>query len=102
VMEFGFEVDVPKVREVRQSVEDLPVVALTRQGELYLNEKPVNINALGDEIKRRFPQSQSAYVRADKETVYDPLAQVISRLHEAGIKVNLVTQPADSGDTAGK
>ena len=46
VMEFGIEVDVPKVRNVKDSAQELPVVNVTKDGTLYLNEKPVNINAL--------------------------------------------------------
>src|SRR5438552_11340918 len=54
VMEFGLEVDVPKVKQTRDKVEELPVVTITRDGESYLNDKPTNINTLGDEIHKRF------------------------------------------------
>ena len=37
VMEFGLEVDVPKVKQVKSTTEELPVVSITRNGELYLN-----------------------------------------------------------------
>ncbi|MEN6601146.1 MAG: biopolymer transporter ExbD, partial [Bryobacteraceae bacterium] len=50
VMEFGMEVDVPKVKTVRESAEELPVINITRSGELFLNEKSVNINDLASEI----------------------------------------------------
>src|SRR5262252_2508333 len=53
VMEFGMEVNVPEVKQVRDSAEDLPVVSITRDGNLFLNEKPVNINALPDEVAKR-------------------------------------------------
>ena len=48
VMEFGLEVEVPKVKQVRNTAEELPVVTITKNGETYLAEKPVNINVLGD------------------------------------------------------
>ncbi len=54
VMEFGMEVNVPEVKQVKDSAEDLPVVSVTRDGKLFLNEKPVNINSLSDEIAKRF------------------------------------------------
>src|SRR5207247_670658 len=54
VMEFGIEVDVPKVKQVQDSAKELPVINITRDGDLYLNEKPVNINALGSILKSRF------------------------------------------------
>lgn len=98
VMEFGLEVDVPKVRQVRDSAEELPVVTLTRDGQLYLNEDAVNINELGEMVRKRFPGEEAVYLRADKGTVWDPIAQVISALGEANLKVNAVTQPVDEAE----
>src|SRR3954449_6793658 len=50
VMEFGLEVDVPKVRQVRETAEELPVVTIGKSGEIFLADKPVNINVLGNEV----------------------------------------------------
>ena len=46
VMEFGLEVEVPKVKAVKNSAEELPVVTLTKSGQLFLGEKQANINTL--------------------------------------------------------
>src|SRR5512145_1904025 len=54
VMEFGLEVEVPKVKQQRNTTEELPVVTITRTGELFLNEAPVNINNLAAEYRKRF------------------------------------------------
>jgi len=99
VMEFGLEVEVPKVKPVKENIQDLPVVTITRDGTSYLNDKPVNINVLGDEIRKRYRNASSVYVRADRLTTFDPIAQIIASLGEAKLAVNLVTQPED---TAGK
>ena len=99
VMEFGIQVDVPKTRAVQDSAKDLPVVNITKDGTLYLNEKAVNINELPAEIARRFNGATDVYLRADKEAVWEPVAQVMSELGKAKLKVNVVTQPED---TAGK
>jgi biopolymer transport protein ExbD len=99
VMEFGLEVQVPKVQQVKDSAEELPVVTITRAGELYLNDKPVRLQSLPDEIRQRFgQQGQAVYVRADKDTIYDPIAQVIATLGDAKIDVRLVTQPVDEAE----
>jgi biopolymer transport protein ExbD len=98
VMEFGLEVEVPKVRQSRDSAQELPVVTLTRDGRLFLNEQEVNINELGAAIERRFGKGQAVYLRADKEIVWDVMAQVISALGEAQMKINTVTQPLDAAD----
>jgi biopolymer transport protein ExbD len=96
VMEFGIQVDVPKTRAVADSAKELPVVNITKDGTLYLNEKEVDINALPAEIQRRFSGATAVYLRADKETVWEPIAQVMSELGAAKLQVNAVTQPEDS------
>jgi len=96
VMEFGIEVDVPKVRAVKDSAQELPVVTITKDGTIFLNEKPVNYNELKQSIQQRFGNAKGVYVRADKETIWDPIAQVTAALGDAGFQVNMVTQPEDS------
>ena len=96
VMDFGIEVDVPKVRPVKDSAQELPTVTITKDGVTYLNEKPININDLRTAILQRFGKSKAVYVRADKDTVFDPIAQVMATLGQAGFQVNVVTQPEDS------
>jgi biopolymer transport protein ExbD len=98
VMEIGLEVEVPKVKQVRDTAEELPVVTITKNGETFLAEKPVNINLLGDAIKQRYPSNKGVYLRADKGTVWDPIAQVISKLGESKLDVRVVTQPEDEAD----
>jgi len=98
VMEFGLQVDVPKVKNTRDTAQDLPVVTMTKDGESYLNDKPVNINLLGDEVRRRFPNATAVYVRADKSTTWDPIASVVAALGDAKLQVNLVTEPEDSAE----
>ncbi len=98
VMEFGLEVEVPKVKQVKDTTESLPVVTITKDGLISLNDKPTNINLLGESIRQRFPNAKSVFVRADRNTVFDPIAQVVSTLGEAKIDVKLVTQPIDEAD----
>ena len=95
VMEFGLEVDVPRVRPVRSSAKELPVVTVSKEGEIQLNEKPVNLNLLGEAVRQRFPNETGVYVRADKGAVWEVLAQVVSELGEKKFQVQMVTQPVD-------
>ena len=95
VMEYGIEIDVPKTKTVASSAKELPVVSLSKTGDLLLGSETVNINALVDEIHRKYPGQQAVYVRADSQTTYDPLAQVLAALGDARLGVNLVTQPDD-------
>src|SRR3712207_1645823 len=52
VMEFGLEIEVPAVKQVRNTAEELPVVSIDKNGMTYLLDKPVNINLLGDSIRQ--------------------------------------------------
>ena len=96
VMEFGIQVDVPHVNTFKDSAEELPVVTITKTGDTTLNGKPVNVNELSSIIHQRFPKSKGVYVRADKETIWDPIAQVTAALGQSGFQVNMVTQPEDT------
>ena len=96
VLEFGIEVDVPKVRITKESAEDMPVVTITKEGVIKLNTDDVNINDLVAVIKRKYGKAKGVYVRADKETIWDPIAQVTAELGAEGFQVNMVTQPEDS------
>ena len=102
VMEFGIEVDVPKVRAVKESAQELPVVTITKEGVIKLNTDDVNINSLAATIRQKYGIAKGVYVRADKETIWDPIAQVTSELGAAGFQVNMVTQPEDSSSKGGK
>src|SRR5215467_6443748 len=95
VMEYGIQVDVPQTAITPKTSKELPVISITKNGETYLNETPTNIHLLKEEIQKRFPGAQAVYVRADKATVWDPIAQVTAELGDAKFQVNLVTQPAD-------
>lgn len=94
-MEFGLEIEVPKVRQEKASAEDLPIVSVTRSGEVFLADSPVNINELAAQIKQKYKKSSAAYVRADKATSWNTAVQVIAKLGEAKIDVRVVTSADD-------
>jgi biopolymer transport protein ExbD len=96
VMEYGVEVNVPKTKSVASSTKDLPVVQVTKTGDLYLNKDTVNINRLVDQVHTKFPGQQAVYVRADSEATWEIVANVMSILGAAKLDVRAVTQP-DNG-----
>jgi|SRR5690242_12738831 biopolymer transport protein ExbD len=95
VMEFGLKVDVPQVKQVRDTTEEHPVITVAANGTTYLNDAPVNLRQVGKEVKRKFKDQDTVYVRADKALIWGNLAQVISAIDEAGLKQMLVTAPED-------
>ena len=96
VMEFGLDIKVPQVKRVQNTAQDLPVISITKNGESFLNDKPININLLSEGIHQRFHNATAVYVRADKETPWDPIAQIVAELGEAKYEVRMVTAPVDS------
>ncbi len=96
VMEFGIEVDVPKVRAVKDSAQEMPVVTITKEGTTTLNANAININDLNAAIHQKFPNAKGVYVRADKDTVWNLVAQVMAELGEGKFQINMVTQPEDT------
>jgi len=99
VMEFGLEIDVPKVKQTTNSAKELPVISQTASGNLYLNESSININDIGPEIRRRFgAATQEVYVRGDKRLTWDVLSQTVAAVSEAKFKARLVTKSEDIPD----
>ncbi len=98
VMEFGLQIEVPKVKPVKQSIQDLPVVSISKEGTTYLNGKPTNINLLADEIHQRFHNASSVYLQGDSRTPWGEAMQVVAQLGEAKLAVSVVTQPEDKSD----
>ncbi len=99
VMEFGLEIDVPKVKQERTSAQELPVLSMTQRGNLYLNDKEININDIPVEVRKGFgPETKAVYVKADKNVTWDVLAQLVSAVNAAKLEVRLVTKPEDAAD----
>jgi len=96
VMESGIEVDVPAVKTTKDTTKDLPIVVITKEGEVYLGEKTININELADAVKKQYGKIPTVYVRADKMTPFDIVAQVLAELGAAKIGISVVTKPEDT------
>jgi biopolymer transport protein ExbD len=96
VMESGIEIDVPTVKTTKETTKDLPIVSLTKAGQTYLGESPININELSATVLKRWGTGQTVYVRADKATPFEIVAQVLAELGESKIGVSVVTKPEDT------
>jgi biopolymer transport protein ExbD len=99
VMEFGLEIDVPKVKQEAKSAQELPVLSMTAKGNIYLNESAINIDDIGDAVRKKFgPKTTAVYIRADKGCTWEVLAQLVSAVKEAKLDARLVTKPEDVAD----
>jgi biopolymer transport protein ExbD len=95
VMDTGIDIQVPKTRSVESSSKELPVVSISKGGDIYLGNDPVNVNRLAETIHAKYPGQQAVYVRADAQTPFGPIAFVMSELGTAKLAVQVVTQPDD-------
>jgi biopolymer transport protein TolR len=96
ILQSGIEVDVPKTKTVKELTEARMVVTIDRGQRVYLNDKPVNIHEIGQQIlaQSRDPKHQAVYVRCDETVPFGSWATVLDALRQAGIQnVSVVTQP---------
>lgn len=91
-MEFGLEIEVPKVSRSSRSVQDAPIVSIARDGKTYVKDRATNINLMAQEIRRLYPSAQDVYVRSDKNVRVEQFMQVVAALGEAKLNVKVVTQ----------
>jgi biopolymer transport protein ExbD len=96
VMEYGIEIEVPKTKTTKTSTKDLPVIQISKAGEVYLGKDSIDINRLAEQVRSKYPGQTSVYVRADRETPFDPIANVLATLGDAKLAPVIVTQPDDN------
>ena len=96
ILQSGIEVDLPKTKTVKEISEPRMVVTIDRAQRVYLDDAPVNIHDLGDQVKSKSsdPAHQSVYVRCDETVPFGSFTTVVDALRQSGIvNVNVVTQP---------
>src|ERR1700693_785819 len=65
ILQSGIDVDVPKTKTVKELTQIRMVVTIDRAQRVYLNDKPVNIHEIGQQVHSQMkdPQHQAVYVR---------------------------------------
>ncbi len=96
-MDSGIDIEVPKTRTVATTTKELPVVSITKTGDLFLGKEPININKLVDAIHARYPGETAVYIKADRLTTMDVSVPVMSTLGNAKFGISVVTQLEDQG-----
>jgi len=97
VMEFGLDIQAPVVKNATETTEDLPVVNITRDFKIYLNDAPVtNINLLASDIHARF-KTNSVFVRGDRRLTWEAFANVLAALGKEKFDIKVVTKTEDVG-----
>ncbi len=107
VLRNNIPVELPKAQSAEQSVDGLINLAVTSEGELYLNGRPgtlEEIPALVAEARRKVHNGGgkvSAFISADVQARYGKFAEVVDRLRVEGVAdIALDTQPPEVAEGA--
>jgi biopolymer transport protein TolR len=100
VLQSGIEVAVPKTKTVKEITESRMVVTINRDSEVFLQDKPVNLNELPAKLMQGSsdPSHKVIYVEADERVSFGAFASVMDAVKQAGItNISIVTQPIQNG-----
>jgi biopolymer transport protein TolR len=100
VLQSGVIVAIPKTRSVNQLTEERMVVTIDKDQNVFLQDKPVNVNDLPT-LLRTVGSAPTAkriiYLRADERVPFGAFASVMDAVKQAGITdISIVTQPIQS------
>ena len=97
VLQSGIQVAVPKTRTVKEITQQRTVVTVDKDQNVFINDKPVNLNDLPGILRSQNSgdtSQQVIYLRADESVRFGVFAEVMDAVKQAGItNVSIVTQP---------
>jgi biopolymer transport protein ExbD/biopolymer transport protein TolR len=97
VLQSGIQVAVPKTKTVKEITQQRTVLTINKDQEVFLNDKPVNLNDLPTLLRQGNTDTtnQVVYLRADEKVPFGAFATLMDAVKQAGItNVSIVTQPA--------
>jgi biopolymer transport protein ExbD len=102
----SIKIDVPRVSAQPSQADPKAVdLAIDGQGGMFWNDQPVDMQQLGqrlDELAAQDPQP-ALRLRADLNTRYEVLAQVMNLARMAGVtRLGFVTQPSGASPASGR
>src|ERR1700760_2731067 len=97
VLQSGIEVAVPQTRTVNQVTEQHEVITIDKDQNVFLQDKPVNLHALGSALGPTAKNSKRVvFVRADAKVPFGAFASVMDEVKRAGVtNISIVTQPVE-------
>lgn len=99
VLQSGIDVAIPKTRTVNQVTDERMVVTIDREQNVFLQDKPVNVNELPSRLRttgKGDPSRRVIYLRADERVPFGAFASVMDAVKQAGItNISIVTRPIE-------
>ena len=96
ILQQGVGVELPRVEaDSMAGQEDQLVVAVSREGGVYLNAAELEIEALQTTLAAavRSRPDQTVYLRADKNVMYGRVVEVMAAVRRAGVvRLGMVTE----------
>jgi biopolymer transport protein TolR len=100
VLQSGIDVAIPKTRTVNQVSDERQVVTIDREQNVFLQDKPININDLTARLRttgKGDPARRVIYLRADERVPFGAFASVMDAVKLAGItNISIVTRPIEN------
>ena len=97
IIQQGVQVNLPQAKAgAIPGKEEQLVVAITRNGRIYLNDNPMTLPELGKKLRAisKIRQDKEVYLRADQDVRYGIVMRTIAEIKQAGIeKLGMVTRP---------
>ena len=97
IIQQGIQVNLPQAKAGAIPGNEQPlVVAISRNGRIYLNDNPMSLAELGQKLRaiRKLQQNKEVYLRADQDVRYGLVMSAIAEIKQAGIeKLGMVTRP---------
>ncbi|MBI2359569.1 MAG: protein TolR [Deltaproteobacteria bacterium] len=97
IIQQGVQVNLPQTRAgALVGKEEQLVVAIARNGRIYLNDNQVTLSQLGQKLRaiRKLQPGREVYLRADQDVRYGIVVKTIAQIKEAGVeKLGMVTRP---------
>ncbi len=97
ILQQGVNINLPKVKAATLTGDEQQlVVAVNRQGEVYLNDTPTTLPELGPKLQAilKLRPDRQVFLRADQNVKYGDVMRVIATVKGAGVeRLGMVTEP---------
>jgi len=99
ILQQGIQVNLPQARAgAVPGQEEQLVVAVARNGRVYLNDNALSLGELGKKLRgiHKLKPASQVFLRADQDVRYGAVIKVIAEIKQAGIeRVGMMTRPPE-------
>lgn len=100
LLQTGITVNLPKAKNSLDAPEadskDAVIVALNREGRIYLSKAPVSESELLDALAKRFSEGEinkTIFLKADSAVAYGRVVQIVDSCRRSGVeKIGLMAE----------